>query len=62
MLVARRQRGAVILGVVAATILGLVFGVLGCPDGVVDMPDSDSFSIIGEPLNPDYLRSPRPWR
>jgi adenine/guanine/hypoxanthine permease len=54
-LVARRQRGAVILGVVAATILGLIFGVLEGPDGVVDMPDSDSFSIIGEPLNPDYL-------
>ena len=54
-LVARKQRGAVILGVVAATILGLIFGVLEGPDGVVDMPGSDDFSIIGEPLDPDYL-------
>jgi adenine/guanine/hypoxanthine permease len=54
-LVARRQRGAVILGVVAATILGLIFGVLEGPDGVVDMPDSNDFSIIGDALDPDYL-------
>jgi AGZA family xanthine/uracil permease-like MFS transporter len=49
-LVARGVRGAVILGVVAATVLGLIFGVLEGPDGVVDMPGSDEFSIIGEPL------------
>ena len=49
-LVARRVRGAVILGVVAATVLGLIFGVLEGPDGVIDAPGSDEFSIIGEPL------------
>jgi adenine/guanine/hypoxanthine permease len=49
-LVARGVRGAVILGVVAATALGLIFGVLEPPDGVVDVPGSDEFSIIGEPL------------
>ena len=54
-LVARRQRGAVILGVVAATALGLIFGVLEPPDGVADVPGSDEFSIIGEPLDPDFL-------
>ena len=54
-LVARRQRGAVILGVVAATVLGLIFGVLEPPDGVADVPGSDEFSIIGEPLDPDFL-------
>ena len=32
-LVARRQRGAVILGVFAATVLGLIFGVLEPPTG-----------------------------
>ena len=54
-LVARRLRGAVILGVVAATLLGLVFGVLEGPDGVVETPASDDFSIIGEALDPDFL-------
>ena len=49
-LVARRMRGAVIVGVLAATVLGLIFGVLDAPDGVFDAPDSDSFSIIGDPL------------
>jgi adenine/guanine/hypoxanthine permease len=49
-LVARGVRGAVILGVVASALLGLIFGVLEGPDGVVDAPGSDEFSIIGEPL------------
>jgi adenine/guanine/hypoxanthine permease len=54
-LVARRIRGAVILGVVAATALGLIFGVLEGPDGVVETPGSDDFSIIGDALDPDVL-------
>jgi AGZA family xanthine/uracil permease-like MFS transporter len=49
-LVARGVRGAVILGVFAATALGLIFGVLDFPDKVVDVPSSSSFSIIGDPL------------
>jgi AGZA family xanthine/uracil permease-like MFS transporter len=49
-LVARGVRGAVILGVFAATVLGLIFGVLDTPDKVVDAPNSDDFSIIGESL------------
>jgi adenine/guanine/hypoxanthine permease len=54
-LVARGQRGAVIIGVFAATALGLIFGVLDGPDGVVDMPGSDSFSTIGDALDPDWI-------
>jgi adenine/guanine/hypoxanthine permease len=54
-LVARRQRGAVILGVVASTVLGLIFGVLDGPDGVAEWPGSDGFSTIGDPLDPDWL-------
>jgi len=54
-LVARQVRGAVIGGVIAATVLGLIFGVLEAPDAVVDMPGSDSFSTIGDALDPDYL-------
>jgi len=49
-LVARGVRGAVILGVLAATVLGLIFGVLDWPDKVVDAPSSDSFSIVGDSL------------
>jgi adenine/guanine/hypoxanthine permease len=55
-LVARGIRGAVILGVVAATVLGLVFGVLDGPDGVAEWPGSAGFSTIGDPLDPDFLR------
>jgi len=54
-LVARRQRGAVIIGVFASTVLGLIFGVLDGPDGVVEWPGSDGFSTIGDPLDPDWL-------
>jgi AGZA family xanthine/uracil permease-like MFS transporter len=49
-LVARGVRGAVILGVFAATVLGLIFGVLDTPDKIVDAPGSDDFSIIGDSL------------
>src|SRR5215213_1720758 len=35
-------------GVLAATVLGLIFGVLDWPDKVVDAPSSDSFSIVGD--------------
>jgi AGZA family xanthine/uracil permease-like MFS transporter len=54
-LVARGVRGAVILGVLAATVLGLIFGVLEGPDGVVDTPASGDFSTIGDGLAPDNL-------
>jgi AGZA family xanthine/uracil permease-like MFS transporter len=54
-LVARGVRGAVILGVLAATVLGLIFGVLDWPDKVVDAPNSDSFSTIGDALDPTWL-------
>jgi AGZA family xanthine/uracil permease-like MFS transporter len=49
-LVARGVRGAVILGVFAATALGLIFGVLDFPDKIVDAPSSSDFSIIGDSL------------
>ena len=49
-LVARGVRGAVILGVIAACVLGLIFGVLDTPDKVVDAPNGDDFSIIGDSL------------
>ena len=49
-LVARGVRGAVIIGVLAACVLGLIFGILDTPDKVVDAPNGDDFSIIGDSL------------
>jgi AGZA family xanthine/uracil permease-like MFS transporter len=54
-LVARRIRGAVVLGVLAAAAFGLIFGVLEGPDGVVDAPSSSDFSTIGDALDPSNL-------
>jgi len=54
-LIARGVRGAVIIGVLVATVLGLVFGVLEGPDGVVDAPASGDFSTIGDGLDPSNL-------
>src|SRR3954451_6592917 len=54
-LIARGYRGALILGVVASTLLGLIFGVLEGPDGFFEMPDSNDFSTIGDALAPDNL-------
>jgi adenine/guanine/hypoxanthine permease len=54
-LIARGVKGAVILGVLAATVLGLIFGVLSGPDGVVEAPGSDGFSTIGDALDPSNL-------
>jgi AGZA family xanthine/uracil permease-like MFS transporter len=54
-LITRGVRGAVILGVIAATVLGLIFGVLQGPDGVIDAPGSGDFSTIGDGLDPSNL-------
>src|SRR3954466_13483181 len=54
-LIARGVKGAVIIGVLAATVVGLIFGVLSGPDGVVDAPGSADFSTIGDGLDPSNL-------
>jgi adenine/guanine/hypoxanthine permease len=54
-LIARGVKGAVIIGVLAATVLGLIFGVLDGPDGVVEAPGTDGFSTIGDGLDPSNL-------
>jgi AGZA family xanthine/uracil permease-like MFS transporter len=46
----RGVRGALLFGIFAATIAGLVFGVLDGPDGVADVPGSNEFSIFGDSL------------
>ena len=55
-LAARNVRGSVVLGVLAATVLGLIFGVLDGPDQIARVPDSADFSTFGDALDPDNLR------
>jgi adenine/guanine/hypoxanthine permease len=45
---ANHRRGAILAGIAAATILGLIFGVLEGPDGLAEIPDGDDFSTIGD--------------
>ena len=40
---------------ISAYLLGLIFGVLDGPDGVVDVPGSGDFSTIGDGLDPSNL-------
>jgi AGZA family xanthine/uracil permease-like MFS transporter len=54
-LTVRGVRGAIPLGVIAATLVGIVFGVLNGPDGVADVPGSHDFSTIGDALSPSRL-------
>jgi AGZA family xanthine/uracil permease-like MFS transporter len=41
-------RGAILLGVGASTVLGLIFGVLDAPDAVARWPHSGDFSTMGD--------------
>jgi AGZA family xanthine/uracil permease-like MFS transporter len=41
-------RGAILLGVAASTVLGLIFGVLDAPDAVARWPHSGDFSTMGD--------------
>jgi AGZA family xanthine/uracil permease-like MFS transporter len=47
---ARHVRGSILLGVLASTMLGLIFGVLDGPSGVAEWPGAGSFSTIGDSL------------
>ena len=50
-LAVRGMRGALLVGIAAATVAGLIFGVLDGPDGVADVPGSNEFSTLGDPLS-----------
>src|SRR3954470_7276355 len=54
-LTARGVRGAILLGILASTVLGLIFGVLEGPDKVAQFPKSSDFSTIGDALAPHFL-------
>ncbi len=51
----RGIRGALVLGVLSASLLGLIAGVLDGPEAVARMPESGDFSTIGDALAPSNL-------
>src|SRR3954463_10111075 len=57
----RGIRGSVVIGVLAATVLGLVFGVLDGPDSVAQWPSGSDFSTIGDALKPSNLADALTW-
>jgi AGZA family xanthine/uracil permease-like MFS transporter len=60
-LAARHMRGATLAGILVSTVLGLVFGVLDAPDGVLEVPGSGDFSTIGDGLAPGNLADALTW-
>src|SRR4051794_6154403 len=50
-LTVREVKGALLIGIAAATIAGLIFGVLDAPDGVAKAPHSSDFSTIGDSVS-----------
>src|SRR4051794_27455456 len=57
---ARRVRGAILYGVAAAVVAGLVGGVLDGPSGVVRLPEAGGFSAIGGAPPPATPPDPAP--
>jgi AGZA family xanthine/uracil permease-like MFS transporter len=47
----RNVRGALLIGIAASTVAGLIFGVLDGPSGVAHAPHSSDFSTIGDSLS-----------
>src|SRR5215217_1982586 len=60
-LAVRGSRGAIIAGILTSTILGLIFGILEGPEGVAEIPGSDSFSTFGDALDPSNLADALTW-
>jgi adenine/guanine/hypoxanthine permease len=60
-LTARGFRGAILIGILASTVLGLIFGVLEGPDKVAQIPNGDDFSTIGDALAPNNLADALTW-
>ncbi len=55
-LAARDSRGSVLAGILTATVLGLVFGVLKGPSGVLDLPGAGDFATVGDALSGSSLQ------
>jgi AGZA family xanthine/uracil permease-like MFS transporter len=60
-LTARGVKGAILIGILTATVLGLIFGVLDGPDKIAEIPKSGSFSTIGDALAPHNLADALTW-
>jgi AGZA family xanthine/uracil permease-like MFS transporter len=60
-LTARGFRGAILVGILVSTGLGLIFGVLEGPDKLAQWPSSSDFSTIGDSLAPDNLLDALTW-
>jgi AGZA family xanthine/uracil permease-like MFS transporter len=60
-LTARGVRGALLLGILAATALGLIFGVLEGPEKIAQFPTSADFSTIGDALEPKNFADALAW-
>jgi AGZA family xanthine/uracil permease-like MFS transporter len=58
---ARNVRGAILMGIGASVVLGLIFGVLDGPDGVAEIPGSGDFATIGDALEPSNLGDALTW-
>src|SRR6185369_5999901 len=50
-LTVRGVRGALLIGVAASTVVGLIFGILDWPDSILKAPHSSDFSTIGDSLS-----------
>src|SRR3954449_4598731 len=60
-LTARGFRGAILVGILVSTALGLIFGVLEGPDKIAQFPTSSDFSTIGDALKPSNLADALTW-
>src|SRR4051794_27752192 len=60
-LTARGFRGAILVGILVSTVLGLIFGVLDPPDKIAQFPSSSDFSTIGDALKPSNLVDALTW-
>jgi AGZA family xanthine/uracil permease-like MFS transporter len=54
---AREVPGALLVGVITSAVLGIAFGVLEPPDGVLEVPKAEDFATIGDALEPDSLEA-----
>jgi adenine/guanine/hypoxanthine permease len=60
-LAARGLRGAVLIGVLTTTALGLIFGVLDGPSAIARWPGTAGFETIGDALKPSNLADALTW-
>src|SRR4051812_8798187 len=56
-----RVKVAILIGLLTATALGLIFGVLEGPDKIAELPKSGSLSTIGDALDPSNLADALTW-